>query len=62
MPFHSRSASSEYRQEKRERENAWRVCPTHGGYNPMQMTLGGRLVAGPCPKCAAERYERSYGV
>lgn len=59
MAFYGRSPSFRRRQQERERENAWSICPKHGGYNPMQMTLGGRWVMGPCQKCAAERYEAS---
>jgi hypothetical protein len=56
MAFYGRRPAQRYRQEKRERENAWMICPTHGGYNPWQKTLGG-LRRGECPKCAADRYE-----
>ncbi len=59
MAFYGRGAARRARHSKREIENTWRECPVpgHGGYNPMQKTLGGRYVVGPCPKCAAERYE-----
>lgn len=59
MGFYGRRESSRKRQRQGEIANAWRECPVpgHGGYNPMQRTLGGRYVVGPCPKCSAERYE-----
>ena len=61
MNRYGRSEWQRKRDREREIENAWKDCPVpgHGGYNPMQKTLGGRYVVGPCPKCATARYEAS---
>lgn len=55
MGFYGRSAWQRQRDKRREIENAWKECHVsgHGGYNPVQKTLGGRYLVGPCPKCAA---------
>jgi len=56
MAYFGRTERARSRQSKRERENAWTICPKHGGYNPWQRTLGGMRI-GECPKCQAARYE-----
>jgi len=49
------------REREREFENAWKHCPVpgHGGFNPLQRTLGGRTVVRDCPKCEAARRDAS---
>jgi len=56
MAYFGRTERARRSRALRERENAWVICPTHGGYNPWQRTLGG-MRRGECPKCQAERYE-----
>ncbi|NID06668.1 hypothetical protein HBF26_17365 [Luteibacter jiangsuensis] len=56
MAFYGNRRGQRARREENERENAWVICPTHGGHNPWQRTLGGWRLGG-CQKCAAERYE-----
>lgn len=58
MAYYGRTERARSRQSKREIENAWVICPTHGGYNPWQRTMAG-LRRGECPKCQAARYEAS---
>ncbi|URL59639.1 hypothetical protein IM816_05950 [Luteibacter flocculans] len=56
MAFYGRNRSRSEADARRERENAWVICPHHGGYNPWQRTLGGWRQR-ECPKCAVARYE-----
>jgi hypothetical protein len=57
MAFYGRQPAGRARRDARERENVRMRCEKHGWYNPMQRTLGGRWVLGPCQGCAADRYE-----